>query len=121
MLKLIGWIVSCVLLLLLWQSQAPAQSVSALQSELFDLRLQVNQLRSEVYQLSQQRQSGGLPPPLPPPTTTSPSKRQPTDRQMLERLATLAVEAKERIRTLEGQVSQLQDQINACRCPKSTN
>jgi len=91
------------LLLLVWQQQTPAQSPLNLQADIFELRNQVSQLRAEVAQLSQQGGNRWHPP-----AQSLPRSSSLTDRQMLDRLATLAIEAKDRLTALEARVSRLE-------------
>lgn len=91
--------------------------IARLESENFQLRSQVNRIESQLAQLTGQstvprRET----PPLPqkPNPNQSPSQsRSRTNRQplssdpMFERLATLVIELKERVQTLEAQVAQL--------------
>jgi hypothetical protein len=90
--------------LLLWQSHASAQSVTNLQADIYNLRSQVSQLQQQVNQLSQ-----GSSPRItaPAPRTSSPSGNL-SDRQMLDRLAVLAIEAKDRLNSLEARVTRLE-------------
>ncbi|MCL6436907.1 MAG: hypothetical protein K6T90_22420 [Leptolyngbyaceae cyanobacterium HOT.MB2.61] len=91
---------------LVWQSRTPAQSVANLQADLYNLRVQVNQLQAQVAQLSQRNFSRS--------PSSSPAPRIPSgspylsDRQMLDRLAILAIEAKDRLNALEQRVSRLE-------------
>ena len=103
-------LVTAILVMLMVQSRAPAQSISNLQADLFNLRSQVSQLRAQVNQLSRQNS-----PQLPSSGTTSRGtlrlSSDPTDRQMLDRLAILAIEAKDRLNSLEERVSRLEQRI----------
>lgn len=99
-----------VLLLLLWQGPLHSQSVSNLQSEVWSLRREVSQLQAEVARLSRQ--------PLPntgagPVTSTPPRSPIIGDRQMFDRLAILAIEAKDRLNALEARVGQLEQRLKS--------
>jgi len=117
--KIVIALTTLVLVLIAWQSFTPAQTASGLASRLsrleaenFQLRLQLNQLESQVSGLSRigpQRtriQSGR-------PTITvapQPPKSQVVTDSQFDRLATLVIELKERIVKLEAQVSKLESQ-----------
>ncbi len=93
-------------ILLLWQSGTSAQATFNLQIDVNQLRSQVQQLQAEVNQL---RRSN-----LPPPSNSTPSISRPTrastlsDRQIIDRLATLAIEAKDRLNALESRAAKLE-------------
>jgi uncharacterized protein YceH (UPF0502 family) len=110
MLRRVGLaLVAAILVMLMVQSRAPAQSISNLQADLFNLRSQVSQLRAQVNQLSRQNPSQ-----IPSGPTSRGVPRlssDPTDRQMLDRLAILAIEAKDRLNSLEERVSRLEQRI----------
>lgn len=110
MLRTIGLILLGMLLsVLLLQGRTQAQSPVNLQADLFNLRAEVSQLRSEVAQL--RGQSGyGVTRPVPTAPTRSRSPEL-SDRQIVDRLATLAIEAKERLRALENRVTQLENRL----------
>ena len=110
MLKTLGIILTTALLMvLLLQGRSSAQSSLNVQADISALRSQVNQLRAEVSQLRSQR---GLPPSTP---TPAPSRRvrspELTDGQIIDRLATLAIEAKDRLNALESRVSGLEKRL----------
>lgn len=93
-------------ILLLWQSGTSAQATFNLQNDITQLRSQVQQLQSEVNQLRRGNSS-----PLSNPTPSLPRPTRPStlsDRQMIDRLATLAIEAKDRLNALESRVSKLE-------------
>lgn len=106
MLRTIGLIITTAILsVLLIQGRSPAQVSVNLQSDVTNLRYQVSQLRAEVAQLRSQR--GGVAPVAP----TAPRRaRSPelTDDQIVDRLATLAIEAKDRLTALESRVAKLE-------------
>ena len=93
-------------ILLLQQSGTSAQATFNLQNDITQLRSQVQQLQSEVNQLRRGNSS--------PPSNSTPSISRPTrastlsDRQMIDRLATLAIEAKDRLNALESRLSKLE-------------
>jgi len=109
-----------ILVVITWQSFTPAQTASGLSSRLsrleaenFQLRLQLNQLESQVSNLSRigpqrtriqsDRSEITVAPPAP--------KSQAGAESQFDRLATLVIELKERIVKLESQVSQLESQV----------
>lgn len=98
-------LIAVVLALLLLQRGTAAQSVSNLQADLFELRSQVSQLRAQVAQLRGQSPSGTR---TPTPGKIPRSPTDPSDPQIIERLATLAIEAKERLTALESRVAKLE-------------
>lgn len=106
MLRRVGLMVAGALLtLLLWQGRTAAQSAANLQADIFQLRSQISQLRAQVTQLSRQNPSsvrGALP------SRTPRSPSDPSDPQIIDRLATLAIEAKDRLSALESRVSKLE-------------
>lgn len=104
-LKLFGLVLSAAVLgLFLGQNRGMAQSTVNLQADLFSLRSEVRQLRAEVAQLRGQR---GMPVPAPA-RSRSP---QLSDGQIIDRLATLAIEAKDRLNTLESRMTKLEKQV----------
>ena len=108
MLKRFSTIVAiAVLLIFLLQTRSPAQSVSNLQADIFSLRSEVSQLRSQISQLGGGRLGGVTSQPVPNQTRILAGERL-TDREIVDRLATLAIEAKERLKSLEARVSKLE-------------
>jgi X-X-X-Leu-X-X-Gly heptad repeat protein len=107
MLRTLGFLLATTgAILLMWQSGTHAQASFNLQNDISQLRSQVQQLQSEVNQL-RQRNSGGLsnpPPSLPRPMGASSL----SDRSIIDRLATLAIEAKDRFNALEARLSKLE-------------
>lgn len=100
-----------VLVVLLLQNRSMAQGAANFQADINQLRLQVSQLQSQVAQLAG-RQS------YPVPGTPSPNRAprrpgDPTDAQIIDRLATLAIEAKDRLNALESRIARLEQRINA--------
>ena len=80
--------------------------ISRLEAETYQLRSQINQLQSQVLGLNQSTQRTGSTKPAPPiaPRGNRPASADP----MFDRLATLAIELKQRINKLEAQVAELQ-------------
>lgn len=80
--------------------------ISRLESETYQLRSQINQLQSQVLGVNQSTQRTGSTKPAPPiaPRGNRPASADP----MFDRLATLAIELKQRINKLEAQVAELQ-------------
>jgi uncharacterized small protein (DUF1192 family) len=108
MLRKLGIVLSiAVFLVLLFQRYTAAQSVANLQADIFDLRSQISQLRAEVAQLRHQPSSRI---PSDPPSQRIPRSPNPTDQQIVDRLAILAIEAKDRLNALEARVSRLEKQ-----------
>jgi len=103
MVQKIGLVLLTLLLLVVWVSHTPAQSISNLQTDIYDLRMQVSQLQTQVAQLSRQPSSSLR---RSPPVT--PTRINPKDSQMIDRLAILAIEAKDRLTALEARVSRLE-------------
>jgi outer membrane murein-binding lipoprotein Lpp len=109
MLKTIGFIItSTVLAILLFQGRAAAQTSVNLQADITNLRSQVSQLRAEVAQLRSQRSAS-----TPAPAATPRRSRTPelTDDQIVDRLAILAIEAKDRLNALESRVAKLEGRL----------
>ncbi|MBW4470812.1 MAG: hypothetical protein KME45_10480 [Stenomitos rutilans HA7619-LM2] len=107
MLRRVGLIlVTAFLTFLILQGRTSAQSASNLQADIFQLRSQVNQLRAQIAELSRQSPSRLSPAPSSGRARRSPA--DPTDPQIIDRLAELAIEAKERLNTLESRVSKLE-------------
>lgn len=107
MLRTLGLLfTTTIAILLIWQSDTQAQATFNLQSDISQLRSQVQQLRSEVSQLRQGN--------IAIPSNSTPSIPRPTrpsalgDRQIIDRLATLAIEAKDRLNALESKVFKLE-------------
>lgn len=92
--------------LVVGQISASAQTNSVLRSEVNDLKQQVTQLRAEVGYLRNQMRTGTTAHPVAP----FPSPRSPelTDRTLLDRLAILAIEAKDRLNCLEERMARLE-------------
>jgi len=84
-----------------------AQSNANLQADIYQLRSEVSQLRAQVNSLSRQGVSRA---PVPPPTSRPRGAETLSDRQLLDRLATLAIEAKDRLSALEKRVTKLEKQ-----------
>lgn len=105
-LLLVGLVIVAALLLG-WQGRTQAQVTVNLQADINDLRSQVTQLRSEVIQLRQRGYASAPAPSLP----SSRRTRSPelSDQQMLDRLAILAIEAKDRLNALEARVGRLEN------------
>ncbi|MEW5858844.1 MAG: hypothetical protein AB1861_15880 [Cyanobacteriota bacterium] len=82
--------------------------ISRLEAETYQLRSQINQLQSQVLGLNQSTQRTDSTKPAPPigPRGNRPASADP----MFDRLATLAIELKQRINKLEAQVTELQKQ-----------
>ncbi len=101
-------VVGITLLLLLGGDRwVVAQSVVNLQADISQLRLEVSQLKSQVLALSRLRS----PLPFPAPASRPGRPEAPSDRQMLDRLATLAIAAKDRLTALEKRVAQLEQKV----------
>ncbi len=103
-------LVTVAALLLGWQASTPAQLGVNLQADINDLRSQVSVLRSEVSQLRQQRGYSSAPAPSLPPSRRARSPEL-SDQQMLDRLATLAIEAKDRLNALEARVGRIESRL----------
>ncbi len=105
MLRWLGLILTVTfLIVLLLPTRTSAQSVYNLQSDINQLRAQVSLLQSQVAQISRQ---GGAPASQPAPRTSSGTPYI-SDRQMLDRLAVLAIEAKDRMNALEQRIARLE-------------
>lgn len=92
-------------ILLLWQNRTSAQATFNLQNDINQLRSQVQQLQSEVNQLRR----GNFPPPNLTPSIPRPTRPSTlSDRQIIDRLATLAIEAKDQLNALESRLSKLE-------------
>lgn len=108
MLRKLGLILlGVVLTLLLLQSRTPAQSTANLQADIYQLKSQVSQLQAQINQLGRQ----GYTAPTNPASPRVSGSPQLSDRQMLDRLATLAIEAKERLNALEARVTKLEKRV----------
>ncbi|MDX2242084.1 MAG: hypothetical protein NW224_15470 [Leptolyngbyaceae cyanobacterium bins.302] len=107
MLKTIGLILATAILsVLLIQGRSPAQVSVNLQADVTNLRSQVSQLRAEVAQLRAQR--GGTRVPAAPAAPRRARSPELTDDQIVDRLAILAIEAKDRLNALESRVAKLE-------------
>lgn len=105
MLKRLGIILTiAVLVVLALQSQVAAQATVNLQADVNRLRQQVYQLQSQVSQLRRATGTSSTPP-APRRNQRSPEL---TDQEMIDRLATLAIEAKDRLNALEARVARLE-------------
>lgn len=103
-------LITLVALLFGWQEHTQAQVTVNLQADINDLRSQVSQLRSEVIQLRQQRGYSAAPAPSLPSSRRTRSPEL-SDQQMLDRLAILAIEAKDRLNALEARVGRLESRL----------
>jgi outer membrane murein-binding lipoprotein Lpp len=109
MLKTIGLILTTIFLtLFLLPGRTSAQVPVNLQADVNNLRSQVSQLQSEVAQLRSQRGFSAPVAPSAPPRARSP---QLTDTQIVDRLAILAIEAKDRLNALESRVTKLENRV----------
>jgi len=102
--------IGVALIFLVLQNRTSAQSVYNLQADLYSLRQQVSQLRAQVNQLSRQNYPSS-PPPSAVPRNQPRYSEDLSDRQMLDRLAVLAIEAKDRLKSLEQRVSRLEKSV----------
>lgn len=110
MLRTLGLILTTALLtVLLLQKHVSAQATFNLQADVNALRSQVSQLRAEVAQLRSQRTITPTPNPSSPRRARSPEL---TDDQIVDRLAILAIEAKDRLNALENRVTKLEKRLN---------
>lgn len=110
MLRKFGLIlIGVVLALLVLQSRTPAQSSANLQADVYQLKFQVSQLQAQINQLSRQ----GYPAPTNAAPTRVSGSPQLDDRQIVDRLATLAIEAKERLNALEARVTKLEKRMKS--------
>lgn len=114
MVRKFGWVlvtgVLTILTVLILQLYTAAQSPVNLQADIFRLRQQVNQLQAQMAQLSGR---GGLRPSaaLPAPQGSSRRSSELSDSQIVDRLATLAIEAKDRLSSLEERVTRLEQRL----------
>ena len=97
------------MLLLMLQGRVTAQASYNLQADIYALRSEVSQLRAQVAQLSV-RQGAGAATRQPAPTTRARSPEL-SDQQMLDRLAILAIEAKDRLNALESRMTALESRV----------
>ncbi|MBD2021944.1 hypothetical protein H6F43_17325 [Leptolyngbya sp. FACHB-36] len=103
-------LVVAVLMVLALQGRSAAQSTINLQADIFQLRQQVNQLQAQVSQLSRPNYSaprGGTAPRGSAPTSR-PRSPELSDADIVDRLAILAIEAKDRLNALEQRVTKLE-------------
>lgn len=111
MLKRIGmWLTMGFLATLLvfnWQARTAAQSTANLQADLYRLQSQVAQLQAQVAQLSGRAGYSTAPSPAP----NRQTRINPADREIVDRLATLAIEAKDRLSALETRVGRLEQRL----------
>lgn len=105
-------LVICLILLLPLQSCVSAQAqgslesrISRLESEIFGLKAQVTQLQSQTT-----RRSGTGRQPSAPGTSASAAIPKPSADPMFDRLATLAIELKERLNAVEARLNRLEAQ-----------
>lgn len=110
MMKTFGLIITTVaLMILLFQGRTQAQSSANFQADINNLRSEVSQLRAEVSALRSQRGYAPSAPSVPP----SRRARSPelSDAQIIDRLATLAIEAKDRLNALESRVTNIEKRL----------
>jgi len=110
------WLLFLLLLLLLVfvprfsnaQSIGLESRISRLEAEIFQLRSRLSNIESQVSRVNQPSRT-----PSSTPTPQIPSPRQtkiPPSPEMFDRLATLVIELKERVQTLEDKVAELEAQ-----------
>jgi cell division protein FtsB len=95
------------------QSSAALESrISRLESDNFQMRSQISNLESQLSALRGQSPSQIPSPsrPAPPPVTPRPNRQVSSSDPMFDRLATLVIELRERIKALEAQVAELKRQ-----------
>lgn len=97
-------------LVLGWQGYTQAQVPVNLQADINNLRSQVNLLRSQVVQMRQQRGYSSAPAPSLPSSRRARSPEL-SDQELLDRLAVLAIEAKDRLNALEARVGRIEGQL----------
>jgi uncharacterized protein YceH (UPF0502 family) len=115
-LKPLAILVLTLFLIFGWQTLTPAQSsnsfltsrISRLESENSSLRSRISRLESDIARISS---SIGLNYTYSSPESGDPPVAPPSSDPMFDRLATLAIELRDRIITLEDQVADLQERI----------
>jgi hypothetical protein len=104
-------VIICLILLLPLQSCTPAQAQGSLESRISRLESEVFGLRAQVAQLqSQPRRSGAGRQPSAPGASPGTAIPRPSADPMFDRLATLAIELKERLNAVEARLSKLEAQ-----------
>ncbi len=114
------WLLLVLLLLLLAfvprfsnaQSIGLESRISRLEAEIFQLRSRLSNLESQVSRVNQPSRTPASTP-TPAPQIPSPNRTTvPPSPEMFDRLATLVIELKERVQTLETQVAALEAEQN---------
>lgn len=114
---LLGICLAVLLLLLIpLQNSAPAQSVSSLGARISRLESDNTTLRSEVSRLASQvsrlSNAAGIRFSQPAPSPNSPTRGVLSSDPMFDRLATLAIEQKERMDQLEARLNALESRLS---------
>ena len=109
-----------VLVLIAWGALIPAPASSQVESRINALEVDINGLESRLNRIEQHNQLGSsgsprvpLPAPSPSPSNSQQSRSQLNREQMFDRLATLVIELKQQITTLEARISKLESQKSA--------
>lgn len=89
-----------------------AQSITSLSSEISRLRTRVNQLESEVRNLSRSMPRTTQPRQVSPPRTIDRGSTVELSDPMFQRLATLVIELKEQVKDLDKRVKKIENIIN---------
>lgn len=109
-----------VFVLIAWGALIPAPASSQVESRINALEVDINGIESRLNRIEQLNQLGSsgsprapLSVPSPSPSNSQRSRSQLNREQMLDRLATLVIELKQQLTTLEARVSKLEPQRSA--------
>ncbi len=110
----LGWLIAIAIVIGNAKAEASAleSRLSRLENTVFSLRSQISSLEREVRSLQRQQRNNQPPPATP---QASPNQRPSaniSDDPMFDRLATLAIELKQRLNKLENRVETLENQLN---------
>lgn len=110
----LAWLVAMVIIV--GNSKADASALesrlSRLENTVFSLRSQISSLEREVRSLQQQQRSNQPSPATPQPSPNQRPSADISDDPMFDRLATLAIELKQRLNKLENRVETLENELN---------
>ena len=88
--------------------------LSRLESDFFRVRSQINSLESQVYRLSNRIDFPGISPPIEPARIPLPPREdvESPNQEQFDRFATLLIELKQQMNSLEVRFSQLEEELN---------
>jgi chaperonin cofactor prefoldin len=110
----LGWLIAIAIIIGNAQAEASAleSRLSRLENTVFSLRSQISSLEREVRSLQRQQHNNQPPPATPQPSPNQRPSADISDDPMFDRLATLAIELKQRLNKLESRVERVESKLN---------